>query len=352
MLPNVREILEALRARSDVRSYLLTGNTRGGARAKLTHYDLFTYFPGRRVRRGRGRSRDHRRARARAGAAGGPGRRRGDLRHRRHAARHRVRRTPSARARSRWRPAAIRVEELRVASSVAGVRTSCRRPTNSCELIDGRRAAADVAADGRAPRMKHGIRQFPRALAGDAAGAALVSRARDAYPDWRARSSQPIASSGQSARAAAQGGPRVLMATVDRLVRARGHARERAGGGADVPRRRGARAAVRRRDDAPAPNARRRCIRIFAASSSTVRRATSAATAAGRPSASIAQLGITVHRIRRLADAGRIAPRRSASRPTLPRRLQIEAFTLDGLAIGEHAHAGALRFFATGVARR
>src|SRR6185503_7931795 len=27
---------------------------------------------------------------------------------------------------------------------------------------------------------------------------------------------------------------------------------------------------------------------------------------------------------------------------------EIEAFTLDGLAIGEHAHAGALRFFATG----
>ncbi len=45
VLPNVREILEALRTRADVRSYLLTGNTRGGARAKLTHYDLFKYFP-------------------------------------------------------------------------------------------------------------------------------------------------------------------------------------------------------------------------------------------------------------------------------------------------------------------
>jgi phosphoglycolate phosphatase-like HAD superfamily hydrolase len=45
VLPNVREILEALRARHDVRSYLLTGNTRRGARAKLTHYDLFKYFP-------------------------------------------------------------------------------------------------------------------------------------------------------------------------------------------------------------------------------------------------------------------------------------------------------------------
>jgi phosphoglycolate phosphatase-like HAD superfamily hydrolase len=45
VLPNVREILESLRDRSDIRSYLLTGNTRGGARAKLTHYDLFKYFP-------------------------------------------------------------------------------------------------------------------------------------------------------------------------------------------------------------------------------------------------------------------------------------------------------------------
>ena len=45
VMPNVREILEQLQNRDDVRSYLLTGNTRGGARAKLTHYDLFKYFP-------------------------------------------------------------------------------------------------------------------------------------------------------------------------------------------------------------------------------------------------------------------------------------------------------------------
>jgi phosphoglycolate phosphatase-like HAD superfamily hydrolase len=44
-MPNVREILEQLRGRSDVRSYLLTGNTRAGAHAKLTHYDLMQYFP-------------------------------------------------------------------------------------------------------------------------------------------------------------------------------------------------------------------------------------------------------------------------------------------------------------------
>jgi phosphoglycolate phosphatase-like HAD superfamily hydrolase len=45
VLPIVREILDLLEGRDDVRSYLLTGNTRGGAKAKLTHYDLFRYFP-------------------------------------------------------------------------------------------------------------------------------------------------------------------------------------------------------------------------------------------------------------------------------------------------------------------
>ena len=44
VLPNVREILEHLELRADVRSYLLTGNTRGGAQAKLTHYQLSHFF--------------------------------------------------------------------------------------------------------------------------------------------------------------------------------------------------------------------------------------------------------------------------------------------------------------------
>ena len=45
VLDNVREILEHLRAdRADVRSYLLTGNTRKGAEAKLTYYGLDGFF--------------------------------------------------------------------------------------------------------------------------------------------------------------------------------------------------------------------------------------------------------------------------------------------------------------------
>ena len=46
VMPNVREILERMRQEPDVHLYLLTGNTGGGARAKLTHYDLFRYFEG------------------------------------------------------------------------------------------------------------------------------------------------------------------------------------------------------------------------------------------------------------------------------------------------------------------
>jgi phosphoglycolate phosphatase len=44
LLPNVREILDTLRGRSDVYSMLLTGNTRAGAKAKLSYYGLADYF--------------------------------------------------------------------------------------------------------------------------------------------------------------------------------------------------------------------------------------------------------------------------------------------------------------------
>lgn len=46
VLPNVREILEHLRGQPGVHSYLLTGNTRQGARAKLTYYGLIEFFSG------------------------------------------------------------------------------------------------------------------------------------------------------------------------------------------------------------------------------------------------------------------------------------------------------------------
>jgi phosphoglycolate phosphatase-like HAD superfamily hydrolase len=45
VMPGVREVLEDLERRGDVRSFLLTGNTPAGARAKLSHYELDGFFP-------------------------------------------------------------------------------------------------------------------------------------------------------------------------------------------------------------------------------------------------------------------------------------------------------------------
>jgi phosphoglycolate phosphatase len=44
VLPNVREILQQIDSRPDLRSRLLTGNTRRGAEAKLRHYGLDRFF--------------------------------------------------------------------------------------------------------------------------------------------------------------------------------------------------------------------------------------------------------------------------------------------------------------------
>lgn len=44
VLPGVREILADLAPHPGVRSFLLTGNTRAGARAKLEHYGLGAFF--------------------------------------------------------------------------------------------------------------------------------------------------------------------------------------------------------------------------------------------------------------------------------------------------------------------
>jgi phosphoglycolate phosphatase-like HAD superfamily hydrolase len=45
VLEGIREVLEDFEGRDDVRSYLLTGNTPAGARAKLGHYGLDRFFP-------------------------------------------------------------------------------------------------------------------------------------------------------------------------------------------------------------------------------------------------------------------------------------------------------------------
>jgi phosphoglycolate phosphatase-like HAD superfamily hydrolase len=45
VLPGVPQLLEALAARGDVAIGLLTGNMLEGARRKLTHYELWHWFP-------------------------------------------------------------------------------------------------------------------------------------------------------------------------------------------------------------------------------------------------------------------------------------------------------------------
>ncbi len=88
---HVREILEHLRGADDVRSYLLTGNTRGGATGEADALrPVRSTFPTARSPRTRASAPRSRRARSSwpAAPARSPGSR---VRHRRHAARHRVR---------------------------------------------------------------------------------------------------------------------------------------------------------------------------------------------------------------------------------------------------------------------
>ena len=72
-----------------------------------------------------------------------------------------------------------------------------------------------------------------------------------------------------------------------------------------------------------------------------------AAIASGRPQRVYERARHHRAPLQRLADRRGSPGGARASPPTLPAD-EIEGFTLDGLAIGEHAYAGALRFFATG----
>ena len=153
VLPNVREILEHLRGRADVRSYLLTGNTRGGARAKLTHYDLMHYFPDGAFAEDAGDRADDRRARAGAGAAARARSPRtsvfviGDTPHDIECANAIGARTIAVAT------GGYTLEELQAHRPVACVRRAARPPT---QFVDD-----SSTMSGRRRRMKHGIRTVP-----------------------------------------------------------------------------------------------------------------------------------------------------------------------------------------------
>jgi hypothetical protein len=192
--------------------------------------------------------------------------------------------------------------------------------------------------------MRHFIRHFPTLWRASRLARRWYYARRNAYPDWR----QALAADRglwDSARNAAQGGPRVLMATA---IGSYAHAVTLESALAAALTFRGAEVHALLCDGTMTA-----CAECEASLYPNLRHFVDHG-----PSRDLCrdcrwpaervyqQLGLKVHLMgdwvtpADRAEAGRIAS-------SLPLD-QIEDFVLDGLAIGEHAHAGALRFFATG----
>lgn len=192
--------------------------------------------------------------------------------------------------------------------------------------------------------MKHAIRKFP----GLWRATRLVRRwyhARfDAYPDWRtALDGDPTRWA--SARDAAKGGPRVLMATA---IGSYAHAMTLESAVAAALTFRGAEVHALLCDGAMTACAECEAslypdISKFVAHGPSRDLCRDCAWPAERV---YAQLGLKVHRYSDwLSPDDRAEARRLAGSVPFD---QIRGLTVDSLAVGEHAHAGALRFFATG----
>ena len=192
--------------------------------------------------------------------------------------------------------------------------------------------------------MKHGIRRFPALWRATRLARRWYHARVDAYPDWRkALAADP--GLWESARNAAQGGPRVLMATA---IGSYAHAVTLESALAAALTFRGAEVHALLCDGAMSA-----CAECEASLYPDLARF-----AAHGPSKDLcrdcqwpaekvyAQLGLKVHRYSDWLTAEDRATARDIS-ASLPAN-QIEGFALDGLAVGEHAHAGAIRFFATG----
>ena len=192
------------------------------------------------------------------------------------------------------------------------------------------------------------MRQFLRRLPALWRASRLARRwyyaRRDAYPDWRPLVAHD-AELWKSARAAAQGGPRVLMATA---IGSYAHAVSLESALAAALTFRGADVHVLLCDGTLSA-----CAECEASLYPDIGRFAQHGPArdlcrdCAWPAEQVyAQLGITVHRYSEwLTPEDRAEARRLAVEVPLA---TIPEFQLDGLAIGEHAHAGALRFFATG----
>ncbi len=192
--------------------------------------------------------------------------------------------------------------------------------------------------------MRHGIRKFPAIWRASRLARRWYHARFDAYPDWRA----PIAADSglwESARNAAQGGRRVLMAT---SIGSYAHAVSLESALAAALTFRGAEVHALLCDGSMTACAECEAslypnIAKFVEHGPTRDLCRDCQWPAERV---YAQLGLKVHRYGDwLTPEDRAEAKEVAG--SLPAD-QIEGFTLDGLAIGEHAHAGALRFFATG----
>jgi hypothetical protein len=192
--------------------------------------------------------------------------------------------------------------------------------------------------------MKHGIRRLPALWRASRLLRRWYHARFDAYPDWR---SSLAADSGlwQSARTAAQGGPRVLMATA---IGSHAHAITLESALAAALTFRGAEVHALICDGAMTA-----CAECEASLYPDIAKFVARGPAADLcrdcswPAERVyADLGLKLHRYSDwLTPADRAEARRIASEEPVDR---IKAFTFDGLSIGEHAFAGALRFFATG----
>jgi len=191
--------------------------------------------------------------------------------------------------------------------------------------------------------MRHGIRRMPAVWRASRLARRWYYARTGAYPDWRpAIAGAPL---WESARRAAKGGPRVLMATG---IGSYAHAVTLESALAAALTFRGADVHVLLCDGSLTA-----CAECEASLYPDVGRFV-----ARGPSSDLCrdcewparrvyeQLGLTVHRYSDwLTPEDRACARATAT--TLP-AAALQAYSLDGLAIGEHAHAGALRFFATG----
>jgi hypothetical protein len=192
--------------------------------------------------------------------------------------------------------------------------------------------------------MKRGIRRFPRLWRASRLARRWYHARTGAYPDWRELVNAESAR-WQAARAAATGGPRVLMAT---SIGSYAHGVTLESALAAALTFRGAEVHALLCDGAMTA-----CAECEASLYPNINRFVQHG-----PSRDLCrdcrwpaervyeQLGLKVHRYGDWLTNDDRATARDLSR-SLPAD-QIEAFEIDGVAVGEHAYAGALRFFATG----